>query len=403
MEIIEQDPQREIDELRRRLGEAEETLSAIRSGMVDALVVTGLEGEKVFILKGADHPYRVMIEEMNEGAVTLASDGTILYCNRRFAALLKTPLEWVIGSSIQKYFVPKKEFESLIQAYVQGKAELQIRCSDGSDIPVLVSYNPVLIEDLKSACLIITDLTELKRQAALVEEARRLAVMGGMAAVLAHEIANPLNGIFTVIQVMQRYLSAREGSAPDVFLTTNLGDLRLEIERLAGLLESFRTLARVPLLQLGPVDIRLLLSEVEKMIGGAPEYPAIEITHAFPVEMPVLTADAERLKQIFLNLFKNAIEAMPSGGKLTVGVAPHDKDVVINISDTGSGIPKGVDIFQPFTTTKPQGTGLGLAVVRELLAAHGGTISYTSKQGEGTTFQVVLPLEFQPCKGSATP
>src|SRR5262245_58058960 len=349
MEIIEQDPQREIDELRRRLGEAEETLSAIRSGMVDALVVTGLEGEKVFILKGADHPYRVMIEEMNEGAVTLASDGTILYCNRRFAALLKTPLEWVIGSSIQKYFVPKKEFESLIQAYVQGKAELQIRCSDGSDIPVLVSYNPVLIEDLKSACLIVADLTELKRQTALAEEARakaeekiresqRLAVMGGMAAILAHEIANPLNGISAVVQVMQRHLSTRKGPAQDGFLTSNLADLKVEIDRLGTLLDDFRSLAHEPRLHRTPIDIRTLVTDAEKMIA---EYPGIEITHAFPVEVPLLTADPERLKQIFLNLFKNAIEAMPSGGKLTVSVFPHDKDLIINISDTGSGIPDG--------------------------------------------------------------
>jgi PAS domain S-box-containing protein len=145
MEIVEQDPQREIDELRRRLGEAEETLTAIRSGMVDALLVTGREGEKVFILKGADHPYRIMVEEMNEGAVTLAGDGTILYCNRRFAELLKTGLEQVIGSSIRKCFVPEKDLESLVQTNVRGSAELQMRCSDGSDIPVLVSYNPVLI------------------------------------------------------------------------------------------------------------------------------------------------------------------------------------------------------------------------------------------------------------------
>src|SRR5215470_14706048 len=112
MEIVKLDPQQEIDELRLRLQEAEETLRAIRAGEVDALVITGREGERVFTLKGADHPYRVIVEEMNEGAVTLASDGTILHCNRSFAELVKTPLEKVMGSSIQKWFVPGTRFDS---------------------------------------------------------------------------------------------------------------------------------------------------------------------------------------------------------------------------------------------------------------------------------------------------
>src|SRR5262249_29153907 len=110
MEIVNLDPQQEIDELRLQLQEAEETLRAIRAGEVDALVITGREGEKVFTLKGADHPYRIIVEEMNEGAVTLSPDGTVLYCNWRFADLLKLPLERVIGSDIQEWFVHEEGF-----------------------------------------------------------------------------------------------------------------------------------------------------------------------------------------------------------------------------------------------------------------------------------------------------
>jgi len=169
---------------------------------------------------------------------------------------------------------------------------------------------------------------------------------------------------------------------------------------LGALLNDFRSLARAPQLNVLPLDLRTLLAEVMKMFTSEAEQFQILLTHELPAELPLIHADSERLKQIFLNLFKNALEAMPAGGKLSVSAFPQGQTLVISVSDTGSGIPEGVDIFQPFITTKSHGTGLGLSVVRELLSAHGGTISYTSKKGEGTTFQIVLPLP-SPTAGGA--
>ena len=404
MEESQQNPSTAIDELHNRLQEAEDTVRAIRAGEIDALVVTGPLGEKVFILRGADHPYQVIVEEMNEGAATVSPEGTILYCNRRFADLLDTPLEQVIGSSIQDCFVQDAAFMSLVQGNVRGTAEGQLTRNDSGRVPVFISFNPVVIDETLCVCIIVADLTELKQQAALLEEerlrseekmseSRRLAVMGATAAVLAHEIANPLNGISTTVQVMQRHLSIqREVSAEDDFLIMNLADLKTEIDRLGALLNDFRSLARAPQLHIFPLDLRTLVAESMKMFSSEAEQLRILMTQDLPTELPLINADAERLKQIFINLFKNAIEAMPTGGKLSVSAFPQAQNLVINVSDTGSGIPEGVDIFQPFTTTKPHGSGLGLSVVRELLSAHCGTISYTSKKGEGTTFQIVLPL-----------
>ena len=403
MEESQQNPSTAIDELHNRLQEAEDTVRAIRAGEIDALVVTGPLGEKVFILRGADHPYQVIVEEMNEGAATVSPEGTILYCNRRFADLLETPLEQVIGSSIQDCFVQDAAFMSLVQGNVRGAAEGQLTRNDSSRVPVFISYNPVVIDDTLCVCIIVADLTELKHQAALLEEerlrleekmseSRRLAVVGATAAVLAHEIANPLNGISTTVQVMQRHLSSRREESADNFLTMTLADLKTEIDRLGALLNDFRSLARAPRLHVFPLDLRILVAEVMKMFSSEAEEFRILMTQDLPTELPLINADAERLKQIFLNLFKNAVEAMPTGGKLSVSAFPQAQNLVINVSDTGSGIPEGVDIFQPFTTTKAHGSGLGLSVVRELLSAHRGTISYTSKKGEGTTFQIVLPL-----------
>jgi signal transduction histidine kinase len=340
---------------------------------------------------------------MNEGAATLSPEGIILYCNRRFADLLETPLEQIIGSSIQDWFVQDAAFTSLVQGNVRGAVEGRLTRNDSTQVPVFISYNPVVIDDTFCVCIIVADLTEVKHQAALLEEerlrseekmseSRRLAVMGATAAVLAHEIANPLNGISTTVQVMQRYLSTRREESADDFLATSLADLKTEIDRLGALLNDFRSLARAPQLHVLPVDLRTLVGEVMKMFSSEAEQFGILLTQDLPAELPLINADAERLKQIFLNLFKNAIEAMPSGGKLSVNAFAQAQNLVINVNDTGSGIPEGVDIFQPFITTKPHGSGLGLSVVRELLSAHGGTISYTSKKGEGTTFQIVLPI-----------
>jgi two-component system sensor histidine kinase HydH len=111
-----------------------------------------------------------------------------------------------------------------------------------------------------------------------------------------------------------------------------------------------------------------------------------------PPGVPPIGVDEDKLKQALLNLFKNAVEAMPNGGDLILAVAHSDDQVVIKISDTGSGIAPDVDIFAPFYTTKKEGTGLGLIVVRQIIAAHDGTITFSSEPGKGTTFTVSLPV-----------
>jgi signal transduction histidine kinase len=109
-------------------------------------------------------------------------------------------------------------------------------------------------------------------------------------------------------------------------------------------------------------------------------------------DLPLVRADGDKLRQVFLNLCKNAVEAMPQGGKLIVRARDSGGQIIAEVVDTGVGIPVGVNIFEPFVTTKSEGTGLGLPIVRQIVAAHGGTLTYTSEPGKGTTFAVTLPL-----------
>jgi len=167
----------ELQELTSRMMEAEETLRAIRNGEVDGLVVSTEEGDHVFTLTGAEHPYRVMIETMNEGAVTLSSKGTILFCNQRFADIVKRSLETVIGSSIYQYISSKdlQLYESLYEYGLKesGKVELQLQTGGDNFVPVLLSVSPLQPTDMSGDfCMIVTDLTEQKRNEEMLAEGK---------------------------------------------------------------------------------------------------------------------------------------------------------------------------------------------------------------------------------------
>jgi PAS domain S-box-containing protein len=163
-----QDLLAEIERLRKRLKESEELLDAIHAGDVDALVVSGPEGDRIFTIEGADHAYRVLVETMNEGAVTLTSEGSILYCNSHFAEMVKTPLEKVIGATIYD-FVPD-EYQGTFKMILKkaGKGEMALLAGDGTR-PVYLSASALQISDMEDArCLVVTDLTDQKRSEEMV-------------------------------------------------------------------------------------------------------------------------------------------------------------------------------------------------------------------------------------------
>jgi formate hydrogenlyase transcriptional activator len=158
----------ELQELKARMAESEETLRAIRGGEIDGLVVSTAEGDRVFTLSGADHPYRIMVETMNEGAVTLASDGTILFCNSRFADIINKSLEKVMGSSISQYIssTDLQLFKRLLKQGLKGnsKAELALQTGGENSTPALLSISALQHTDMPGAvCMVVTDLTEQKR------------------------------------------------------------------------------------------------------------------------------------------------------------------------------------------------------------------------------------------------
>jgi two-component system sensor kinase FixL len=271
------------------------------------------------------------------------------------------------------------------------------RRKNGETFPMELSVARVDLKDGVRYVALIRDVSERVQLEAGLLHAERLATLGAAAATLAHEIGNPLNGISLNLTLLGRRLKS-SGVTEDEAVSSLLSTVNTDIERLSHLLAEVRGYSRHLRLELRHTRVAHLVEDVLRLqvLGGH-----IQVERSFQAKLPEILADADKLKQVFLNLFKNAVEAMPEGGVLTIRGEPREREVVVQVIDTGSGIAQGVDPFQPFKTTKPNGTGLGLSIVREIVSAHGGTLTYASQAGRGTTFNLTLPID-GPARRSAS-
>lgn len=239
-----------------------------------------------------------------------------------------------------------------------------------------------------------TEYTNLQREVThkLAEERRSKEILQTAAAVFAHELANPLNGISTSLQLLAEDLEkcSVDPAARDIVEST-----RREINRITRLINDFRALARPQVFEFRPTDIATAVQEVLTTELPGLKAAGIVTETEFDPALPRVMADANKLKQAILNVCKNARDAMPRGGLLKLKTYESEGIVFLDIIDTGTGIPEDFDPFQISNTTKPDGTGLGLAITSQIISAHRGAIDFTSKQGYGTTFTIRLPASAQ--------
>jgi signal transduction histidine kinase len=222
-----------------------------------------------------------------------------------------------------------------------------------------------------------------------VLRADRLATLGGIAAGFAHELGNSLNVIRGYTGVALRELPAEHPNRPD------LEAVRRETQRAASLLERFLVFARSKTTSALRQSIEPVVREAVEVVGPAAAQARVETRVVVEPGVPPVEADAELLRQAFLNLCVNAIHAMqPEGGKLEVRLMAQGGAVVVEVEDTGPGIDEETrkHVFEPFFTTKASGTGLGLAIVRQAAETHGGSVEVESAPGKGALFRVRLPV-----------
>jgi signal transduction histidine kinase len=321
--------------------------------------------------------------------ITLARNSIAETENLLFFLITAGPLLLIL---IAYFFL--KQFTSSVDALLDATRKIQ----QGN---LLYRVNEELPDEFQVLSTAFNDMaSSLKDQCLRMQQTERLAVVGELAAGLAHEVKNPLAGIKVSIEVLANELTLEQEDR-EVFLR-----IINEIYRIETLLKSLLSYARPLEPETAPLDLHQLLDATIKSAGYALINPAntakmvkeIEIVRDFSPELPPVIADRGQIQQVFLNLMLNAIDAIPAKGTITISTKNESNhSVQICITDTGKGMsPENMNkIFNPFFTTKPKGTGLGLAICKRLIELHNGTIHASSRPGEGTTFYITIPVKQQ--------
>jgi signal transduction histidine kinase len=240
--------------------------------------------------------------------------------------------------------------------------------------------------------LILRDITESRRTAQQTIESERLNALTLLAAGVAHEIGNPLNSLHIHLQLMERKTQELNGKAK-AELQQSIDVARSEVNRLDSIVTQFLRAIRPSQPQLHPENVNSLVEEAVRFFTPEIQDRDIVVEQELRADLPLLQLDREQMKQAFYNVIKNSLEAMKRHGTLYIRTDLDDTHVLIRFVDTGGGMSAAnlSRVFEPYFTTKPSGTGLGLLIVRRIVREHGGELSIESTQGKGLTLTIRLP------------
>lgn len=253
---------------------------------------------------------------------------------------------------------------------------------------------PLAAAEGNLACAIGVDVTEERSLEQRTRRAERLASLGTLAAGLAHEIRNPLNAAKLQLMLVDRQLGKLEEQTASKAVRAS-GIVRDELERLAGLVQDFLSFARPSQLRLATTDLRGLTEDMATLLAPDAEDAGVALGVESGDDALRSRCDGEKLKQVLLNIMRNAIEAAGRGGTVTVSLEQTGGETCVRVADTGPGLPDGVDVFEPFATTKEGGTGLGLPICHRIISDHGGDLS-VDRVADQTVFTIALPIAGPP-------
>lgn len=337
-----------------------------------------------------------IMNDVNSGIIVVDTDSRVIEINRTACSILGIHKDDLIGKTFLELFPDLPEENNLVpHSLIDG---LTVRnkaftwTSHGKLYELLLDSHHLYSEagELAGAYVIFKDVSNLRTIDEKMQRSDRLSMIGQVAAGTAHEIRNPLTSIHGFLQILGKSLHEagmeKETGYVELMLT--------EIKRINSLVDQFLLLSKPRDVQYKVIDLNDVLREIIPIIQNQAILHNVDVMNHTDGQLPKIIGDSELIKQVFLNICKNAVEAIGDRGQVVIDhdYKTDEKKVSINIHDTGIGIPPYVidRIFDPFFTTKSEGTGLGLAVCQRIIQDLGGGIRISSK-GFGTTFHVMLP------------
>jgi signal transduction histidine kinase len=416
-----EDLQKELEELRLQLDEANDTIEAIRTGQIDAFVVQNNGEHQLYTLKTADHTYRVFIEKMSEGAVTLNPAGLILYCNSRFAAMVNLPLSQVIGVAFEEFVGDdykafyRQLFDNCWKEDCKGEV---IITSGNKHTPVQLSLATMELNEGISVSIIITDLSlqkatqlQLQKNNQELEDVNKAIELSNhdlqqFASVASHDLQEPVRKI----QIFSNMMKKREHElSPDLknYLNKIIHSSARMKTLILDILNYSRLSANNTIIEC--IDLKELMLDILEDFELIIQEKNAEINIG---DLPCIDVNKGQIRQVFQNIINNALKFTKPNTKPLIKIdgktikeksfnadeEPEGHYCLICIKDNGIGFDEkyGKTIFELFerlhSKDKFEGTGIGLAIAKKIIEKHDGLIKAQSTEGEGSEFRIILPV-----------
>jgi PAS domain S-box-containing protein len=353
-----------------------------------------LQADRLSTLSEKAHLQGV-VDQLEDGVIFLNPERHILFFNRAAEAVVGLPLEQTVGLPIHEVLDPAHPLLPFVDQVLGGAAGIRNATvalpHGGREKEFLVSaFHMEDAHRVMGVAVLLKDLESIKTVQSLVSYSAKLAALGRLTSGVAHEVKNPLNAMMIHVELLKERL---EDAGPDV--KQSLEVIGGEIRRLDRVVQGFLKFMRPQELTLKPVDLNAMLQSVGALLEAESQSHGVRFVLDLDAALPAVSADEELLRQAFINILQNAVQAMPQGGAVRIRTRAEGLDWVrVAVTDQGVGIAaEDLDkIFKLYYTSKPGGSGIGLSVVYRILQLHDGTVEAKSQPGRGTAMIVRLPV-----------